>query len=634
MRLLSTGIGGHRDQCARVYSPRREWVNLTPYPADSAVVQNNYFRLVRLAGEDRGILQYDPTRTAFFHHTNRPEDTVEISAHFLSTIPQGERDETIVELNQPGAFRGEGGYEPAVVCDAEKSSFPRKLAYENDPLWPSEAELHFQAGPGRYLLEVDAAPEAAIGVVQVHVDGELIGFYMTKAPETQYRVPFSLTDDGDHRITLRVERVVRPTDSWAAHSFDALRIRKVGATGVRHEMVRGAGHSALLIETAASDTGERSVRRYQADSDWPVLHVQLEGDSTDEMAFDLPAHQNPEPLPGVAAAWQLAPREPGAPALLLFAGAADAQIQRQESRVIVSLRGEGGDAPKLALVINDGFYGAQQLPALREALFADRQTLRPEKESPAAIQNAFDFPKVEVVEVANPAGGPYLVCETGADGSALWTVRGAQPIDAGARDLLKVYLQPGAEARVQPYGFIEGIAKPAWGCQYMLGIGANIEQRRCEVEVIKTGPFIFAPRIEWAEPFSSVRVNGQPWQYFEGRCVMLPNRPGRYVVEVDGAGDPAPRLARTWLDVERAEWQMERRTLVIKASHPHWWEGPLGGDRPYTALIRSDQPPQSVEGAGEQIPWSEYRVESDQRAAMETEGFLLRIRPGETRIRF
>ena len=170
-------------------------------------------------------------------------------------------------------------------------------------------------------------------------------------------------------------------------------------------------------------------------------------------------------------------------------------------------------------------------------------------------------------------------------------------------------MQPDTSVRVQRYGYIDDIVKPGFGCQYSLAIRDNIQPGRCEVEVVKTGPFLFAPRIDWKQPFDSVKVDGRDWRYFDQNLVFLPNKPGRYVVEVKQRGRKAPSLGRTFLNVESATWNEREMALELVTSHPHWWVGPLPGDISYTALLLArEYLPVSVEGDGSLIDWSEYEA--------------------------
>jgi len=240
---------------------------------------------------------------------------------------------------------------------------------------------------------------------------------------------------------------------------------------------------------------------------------------------------------------------------------------------------------------------------------------------------------VEVVRITNPQGEPYLVAETNREGEGFWLVRGAQP--TGDTDLLKLYLQPEARVLIQPYDYIDGIVKPGFGCQYSLAIRDNLRPGRCEVEVVKTGPFLFAPRIDWKQPFDMVKVNGKDWRYFDDNLVYLPNKPGRYVVEVEKTGLNRPSLGRTFLSVEDATWDESDRTLELVTTHAHWWTGPLPGNIPYTALVLArDYVPVSVEGQGRLIEWSEYEARHQDLQTMQTNGAVLRLHPGRLKIHF
>jgi len=52
------------------------------------------------------------------------------------------------------------------------------------------------------------------------------------------------------------------------------------------------------------------------------------------------------------------------------------------------------------------------------------------------------------------------------------------------------------------------------------------------VNVLQISSFVFAPRVEFAEPFNAVFVDGKRWDYHDGRHVFLPNRRGMYRIAV------------------------------------------------------------------------------------------------------
>jgi len=95
---------------------------------------------------------------------------------------------------------------------------------------------------------------------------------------------------------------------------------------------------------------------------------------------------------------------------------------------------------------------------------------------------------------------------------------------------------------------------------------------------------VFAPRIEVPGPVKDVVLDGRPYRYFDGNLVFLPNRPGRYRVEVTLGEPDAPRLARTTMVVDEAKWDPQTRTLSIRTSPPEWCPRVPGDARP-AALV-------------------------------------------------
>ena len=88
--MRAVGRDGYRAKAYQTVADLpRQYTCEEPYPQDTAFIQNNYFRLLRTTGEDRGILQYDPTRLAHFHHTGRPQPALELSPGFLTATALG-----------------------------------------------------------------------------------------------------------------------------------------------------------------------------------------------------------------------------------------------------------------------------------------------------------------------------------------------------------------------------------------------------------------------------------------------------------------------------------------------------------------------------------------------------------------
>ncbi len=654
-QLHAIGQGGYRDQ-ARQVSPAipNRWVNRVPLPQDTSIIQNNYFRLSRLAGEDRGILQYDPHRTAFFEDIERRNPVVEISSNLLSCstpemkIDAGALDKAVLSVSG-SKWKGMGGYDRVFTAGADAANWPARIGYEIFPAWPQEVRVPLELSAGRYQLEVDTLPAEATAIVNVALDGEKIGDYFVAQGKRQYRVAFSITHPGAHTLALHVERAHEfprgATPSMEervareiAHAFDAVRVRRISKLAVGHRRPVPVGHTAELEETVAFDAEARvrQVRRYRVDADCPLLRVEIENAAPGPVAWDarlhLPGYGALQPVTGKARAWRLTPRDGDAPALGLFVDGDDiTSVEMRGADVVIAFARSTHSRARVALLVDDGLYSPSDYGAVAAMAFAPRPRIAVKAEQPVMHSNALPIPRVEVVEMDHPTGTPYLVAETGGNGETWWTARGAQ-VD-GTSDLLGLYLQAGGTARVQPYGFIEGVVKPGWGCQYVLAIRDTIQPRACEVKVVKTGPFVFAPRIEWKEPFDTVWVDGKPWRYFDGNVVFLPNRPGDYKIKVESAGIQAPVVTRTFLDVAGAAWDAKARTLELDLRAPHWWQGPLAGERPYALTVQGGEPLR-LEGRGEIIPRASYRIRDDLRESMESRGATLRLWPGRVKIVF
>ena len=659
--LHAIGEGGYRDQSrAAVPTIPERWVNRVPLPQDTSIIQNNYFRLARLAGEDRGLLQYDPHRTAFYEDVERRDPLVEISRDLLScSTPEllsdaRASDEVVFSVGvadgSDAESRGMGGYGKAYTAGGDASLWPARIGYEIFPAWPQEVQLPLPLPAGRYRLEVDTLPVPHNAIVNVALDGEKIGDYFPVPGKTRYGLAFSITEPGEHTLALHVERAhefpryATPSleerlEQEIAHAFDAVRVRRIANVAVGHTRPLPVGHTAELEETVAFDA-EGSVRQrrtYRVDADFPMLRVEIENTAPHAVAWDarlrLPNYGAPQPVPGTARTWRLAPKSGNHPALGLFVEGDDVEsVEMNAGEVVLRFAKARRSGGRLALLVDDGLYSPSDYASVAALAFAPRPRLALEAEHPVTHKNPLPIPRVEVVQVGRSAGTPYLVAEAGGNGETWWTARGAQ-VD-GNDDLLGLYLQAGGAARVQPYGFIEGVVKPGWGCQYMLAIRDTIRPRTCEVKVVKTGPFVFAPRIEWKQPFDAVWVNGKPWRYFDGNIVFLPNRPGSYEVRVDTTGARAPVVTRTFLEVAGAEWDAGTRTLDLDLRAPHWWKGPLAGDRPYTLTVAGDARPVRLEGRGEIIAWDEYRMRPESREKMQARGATLRLWPGRVRIVF
>ena len=676
MTMRSVGSDGYRAKAiTTVPMIPEQYVSSEPYPQDTTLIQNNYFRLLRMADGDRGVLQYDPLRLAYYHKTDRPRPCVELSPNFITAEVEpvatdskkssadservvfsvGDIDQSNKEL------KGKGGYDKRYVYRASSASeFPAEFRYEQSPDWPQEVEIPLDLPVGRYELDVYVYDVDHPATMEVTLDGHSVGYYFpipAKGAEkkpTRMTLPLNLDQSNRHKLTIGVSKTLRPRDSkqsGLAHKVDAIRIRRIGTESVYSRPLASIGHRAQLEEVAVKDAaGECRQRRvYQVDSDWPLLRVDFTNESPEPRQWRtrlaLPDYLDVDQVHQKVGAdarpfWVAKSREKDHPELVLMVdGDAKMDWDKQAKQMVITTPKSKRSQCSLAVLVNDGLFPQVDTVPLKSILFAPTRKIAladTQADSPVEVKNPLPVARCEVFETDST--GPYFVAEQNRDGQRWWLVRGGQ--SSGDKHYLKLYEQPQGKSLVQRYGFIQDVVKPGYGCQYSLAIRDTITPNQCEVEVVKTGPFMFAPRIEWKKPFDTVRLDGKPWRYFDGQLIFLPNRPGRYTVEVESTGGSkapkAPSLARTFLDVESARWIAEKNTLELVTWTPHWWSGPLAGDMPYVAeLLSGDFVPVAVEGPAELIPWEEYQATAKDRREMAARGAMLKIRrPGKVRIRF
>ncbi len=219
-----------------------------------------------------------------------------------------------------------------------------------------------------------------------------------------------------------------------------------------------------------------------------------------------------------------------------------------------------------------------------QAMQQDEQEVGFDGKEVIEVSNPHPFPMVRIFKITDPDGSPYQVCENG-----WWMFRGAQPsLEHPGCDYLKVYLPAEGSVKVRRYGFIDGVVKNGWGCQYLMAIGeVKVDRERgrrgaeeqgnrgareqgggCVVKVFNVTPLIFAPRVQFAQKIAWVKLDGKPWHYFDEDLVFLPNRPGTYRVEVAYGEPTVPHLTRTYGVLESSHW--DGKSLTLKFGLPPW----------------------------------------------------------------
>ena len=144
------------------------------------------------------------------------------------------------------------------------------------------------------------------------------------------------------------------------------------------------------------------------------------------------------------------------------------------------------------------------------------------------------------------------------------------PVRPTDHDLVKVYCSEDEPGGIQPWGYAKGMVRPGCGSQYQLAL-RDVEAWRCSVRVFNTTAYTFAPRIEFKKPVKWCTLDGDPWHYFDGNLVFLPQRSGDYQVEVAPLKDgdaPEPHITRTCASVKATDFK--DGTLTVETELPEY----------------------------------------------------------------
>jgi hypothetical protein len=605
--LLATGRGGYREVISGLSKSAPPGYASGPnFPLDTSILQNNYIRLYRLGDLDGGVLDFDPLHLARFDpdKSGRARATRLSSKLISSTLDDWQPkilSETVLQFgkhdNSAADGQPEGKFQNVCKVSTSRQRLPSRIAYEADPKWPGELRIRLKAKHvGRYKIIIGQLPDDKPCMVIVELDKRPIGFYLTRLASDNaisstrlHSFTFPVIDSGPHYLSLRVQ-------SGSGHRLDFIEIRRISDIAIQHEYIQKAGVEAILRETIARDTPRgiaREIRSYRlkADDAQLEIHTQLEGT---QHTGSLLVNLEPEGIRQLAITYcsGLKPQTSAD----LSSGAVRIPLSQPIVLTITLKR----------LMHHSATVEVVSLPAKL-----------PDKDI-----DANDYPL-------------YFVCESDRDNNLWWTVRGAQR--EGKRDLVKWYRRKAnrdVAQDVQATAWLPNGFRPGWGCQYVLAIAAGSDPGHCRIKVLKSGPFLFAPRVEYRQSIRTVRLNGKDWRYFDEHNIFLPNQPGLYEIEVESGSCDAPTLARTWLPVRTCSWNEASATLHIEAESPAWYRRPLPGELRYTALVLSrGRKLQEVRGA-EVLPLERYRTSHRDIERMKQRGFMMLLDPGSANLRF
>lgn len=483
--------------------------------------------------------------------------------------------------------------EPDEVCPPETKAYV--YAISQDPIRAAIATTLAATGQGGALEQKWRAQLAALGDT-APVDSWIArprSSYPADTPVLQNNfLCLVLTADGGHLLYDPLHSAHFDENSLALPIASPVLAPAGGQRAHVETRVEAVGPYRAVLEQRQDWVGEggtlAEIRRFVLDADTPYLRLQIQrtGPGTISRTSLRLGCAGYDLLQQGAAIWRSAvtldPR--AGPAILrdsagvrpdlalgmIAAGAPERLEWTPGDALTLAGAAVEQETLELALVVLGTLYERGQLPRLLEFLAA---TIRPHPAT-AEVASPWSLPVVEVVEVAT--GGPYLVQERG-----WWRPRATQPVPGSDRDLLKLYLQPGEMVRLAADGWIEGAVRPGWGCQYTLAL-RDVTPTSCLARVLNVTPYLFAPRLAWAQPVGECYLNGRPWHYTDGRHVFLPNLPGDYRVRVVPGEQTAPRLLRTAAAVVRTSWDGERFDIATRKPP---WVRRLPEGVWYTALV-------------------------------------------------
>ncbi len=404
------------------------------------------------------------------------------------------------------------------------------------------------------------------------------------------------SDISNRRETIWRQRLDRPyTDHVLQNNYFRLYIPADGSsevldfdpTGTAHfdhysmalrisDGLLSGGKSSATPEVAIAETGGvlaaitstwtgGEKRSYAATADCPVLSIGLRGPDASSWTLNLAGYENLEPSPADHAVY-CRDKDGLLPSLLVVG-----DIEVKEGRLVVTRPCE----ITLALQVPPCQSKEDSLGLMR---VVPTSTTQGDNVTVATTGKA----GARAIGLSTKLDDPRWVCERG-----WWWYRGIQPSQTDKdKAWVKVYTTPGDTVLVRPYGFLPEGVKFGWGSQYVLtfrDVKRTGDTAALTARVLRTTPWVFAPRLQFDKPIASVTLDGKPWAYFDGAYLMLPNVMGDYQVEVKLGTASTPSVARS---------QGVPRGFALSGDSLKFTMGPAGHiktpaqDEVYYALVR------------------------------------------------
>jgi hypothetical protein len=417
-------------------------------------------------------------------------------------------------------------------------------------------------------------------------------------------------------------------------AFDRLRIARNGDVGAEARIVAPVGSVAILEERSCSSLHAERVELSTL-ADFPGFLVRLRCERTVrslqfERTFTLPLHREltfaarGEDGKGLREPFVLRAREPGVPDVVVAPLRLGRYEKLQFADGVLSMRSapETGHESILGFVFceRDQSDRLRTRAAAMLAELAAPQAFSLGTAGEAMLASPVDVPFPRIVRISDGASTPLLVREGG-----WWTWRGTQPAPGGGRWLRIRHEGP------EPVMVVGGAAvlartRPGPGSLHVLAL-RDPAPLRVTARVVQRS-VIVPPSVVMASDFDEVVVNGEPWAWFAGRKVFLPDEPGTYRIECRAhGGGPGPGVTATQAPLSRCEYDGARGVLTLVTSPER--DRPI--ELPWTAVLRGPRPSRILNG--ELVDEGSLRhadAETARRAA--AGGTVIRFRAGVTEV--
>ncbi|MCK5944586.1 MAG: hypothetical protein KAI24_21540, partial [Planctomycetes bacterium] len=322
----------------------------------------------------------------------------------------------------------------------------------------------------------------------------------------------------------------------------------------------------------------------------------------------------------------LASSEPGAPDLCVV----PLHLPRYERLIVEPDAIVWRGAPEAGHAARVGFYfwpsgkGHRLLPHLQRLVDAIDRPLPVDlgPDGKASLTSDLPLAHSRLLHVGTDGRALLLVRERG-----YWTWRACQPASGGG-SWLRVHQEPGDVVEVVGGPVVFARTRPGTGA--LRCVALQDPTPREVTAVVLQRSRLRAPSVVMAADFDEVTVDGEPWSWFDGRTVYLPDEPGSYRIETHlYAAEVRPHVRATAAPLTRCAFDPKARELVLVTAPDA--ERPAG--LPWTAVLHGPLP-SSIDN-GEVVAIGDLHLpDAAAEAAAREGGVLIRFRPGTTTLRY